>query len=98
MLTGPAGWYPCTAPTQARTPTHGRANWEKARNEVNSSKVSQNAEVSPKSVHKACHSPCFSKRASKVSSWNSEIYVLPSLLSQGINGPVLGLPDTLWSK
>ena len=60
---------------------------QRARFHYISLKVSQNVEVSPKSVEKACHSPCSSKRCPKVTSWNSQISVFVSLLSQGINGP-----------
>ena len=61
-------------------------------------KVSQNDEVSTKSVYKACHSPYIPKRVPDVASWISQISISPSLLSQGINGRYLTIPWTLLSK
>ena len=61
-------------------------------------KVSQNRVVSPIFVEKACHSPYIPKRGQEVASWKSEISRFSSLLSQGINGPILTLGPTLLSK
>ena len=61
-------------------------------------KVSQNGKVSPRNVQKACHSPYLPKRVSKVTSWNSEVSVSRSLLSQGINGLLLTINGCLLSK
>ena len=46
-----------SGPSLEQDPTHGRLNLRNLRNMIIYSKVSQNAEVSPKSVNKACHSP-----------------------------------------
>ena len=71
---------------------------KRARFQVISWKLSKNREVSPKYVEKACHSPYIPKRCPKVTSWNSQIPVFLSLLSQGINGPFWPSSRTLLSK
>ena len=51
--------------------------------------------------HFSCIRPAIvpiSKTGFKVSSWNSEISNIRSLLSQGINGPYLTGNEGLWSK
>ena len=69
-----------------------------ARFDLISQKVSQNGEVSPKVSEKASRSPYIPKRVPEVTSSISQISIIRSLLSQGINGPVLGLTLTLCSK
>ena len=87
-LAGP----PCPEPLECRLLAY------MARFDLNSWKLSQNHGVSPKSVEKACHSPCFPKRVQEVTSWNSQISIFRSLLSQGINGPFLTLCPSSMSK
>ena len=56
---GPVGPPAVALPGHASAfQSNGRANREKARFHDISLKVSQKTRVSPKSVHKACHSPC----------------------------------------
>ena len=71
-------------PSLYQDPPHG----QRARFDPHFLKVSQNAEVSPESVNKACHSPYIQKRVPNVTSWISGISQIASLLSQGINGPI----------
>ena len=95
--------HPPTHPCGARSPKGSLVGgWaphgQRARLRLHFLKVSQNQEVSPKSIEKACHSPRFPKTAPEVTSWISQISILASLLSQGINGSYLTIRRTLLSK
>ena len=61
------GLWPSGARSAVWLPLPGNAaSWPiRARLGSHYCKVSQNREVSPKSSQKACHSPCFQKRAQK---------------------------------
>ena len=61
-------------------------------------KVSINLRVSPKFLHEACHTPYFKKEVPNVTTLNSWISDIASLLSVGMNGPVLGSRPLLLSK
>ena len=77
----PAGYLPGASSSKPRLLAIG------ARIDLISWKLSENGQVSPECVEKASVSPYMPKRVPKVTSWNSEIYISASLLSQGINGP-----------
>ena len=93
---GPVGHPWC--PPWYHTPRNA-ASWPiKARIQVIFLKVSQNGGVSPKSVHKACHSPCIQNGLRKSPLDIPRFSISASLLSQGINGPFLAGSGTLVSK
>ena len=94
-LRGPVGTPAGSLPG----PSQYAASWPiRARFGSYLSKVSQNGQVSPKNVHKASRSPCFQNGPQKSPLDISRFYYLASLLSQGINGPILAGSWTLLSK